>query len=336
MSCSFLRCLRITLFNNIPCPNFKRGRNEIHETAATTNNVTSFVEYFRSFGEISNPKEYKDLLAKFPDDPSDICNIVQGLIIHPFWIDKYGAKIEQDRINRELQARNVVDILDNIHRLQDGPLQQARPPGVRTVGTCRNFSLLLCSVLRSKGVAARLRCGFATYFDLQRYEDHWICEYWSDNEKYWVRVDPQLDDLHVRTLNITFDPCDVPMDAYLYAGEAWTMCRKERADPQAFGILEISGLGFIKGNIVRDILALNKIETLPWDLGWGILYKDYLNELDRSELGYVDRLARCSANSLVHLAHSFFQDDEKIRFPQDWNWTMAPTIAELTEQRSRL
>lgn len=295
--------------------------------------MTSFVEYFRSFGEISNPGEYKDLLVKFPDDPSEICNIIQGLMIHPFWVDRYGAKIAQDRINHELQARSAIDILDNIHHLLDEPLYQPRTPDMRTVGTSRNFSLLLCTVLRSKGVAARLRCGFATYLEQQPYEDHWICEYWSDNEKYWVRVDPQFDDLHVRTLNIVFDPYDVPIDVYLYAGEAWTMCRKGRADPSTFGIFEINGLGFVKGNIVRDILALNKIETLPWDLGWGILSNNYLDDIDRSELGYIDRLARCSANSLVHLAHSFFADDEKIRFPEDWNWAMAPTYAELGEDR---
>lgn len=297
--------------------------------------MSSFVEYFRSFAEISDPKEYTDLLVRLPDDPSDICNVVQGLIIHPLWIEKYGAEIDQNRINRELQARNVRDILENVHRLDNGPLNRARPPSLRAVGTCRNYSLLLCSVLRSKGVAARLRSGFATYFNQPQYEDHWICEYWSDTEKYWVRVDPQLDDLHIRTLNIDFNPGDVPIDVYLYAGEAWTMCRRERADPESFGVSGFNGFGFIKGSIVRDILALNKIETLPWDHGWGILYENYVDVVDRSELGYIDRLARCSANSLVHLAHSFFKDDEKIRFPEDWNWAMAPTYAELSKAGSR-
>lgn len=295
--------------------------------------MTSFVEYFRSVVEISDPKQYRKTLMQLPDDPADICDAIQGLIIHPYWLEKYGAEIEDDRIKHELQARSVCDILDNIHQLQNIPLDKARPPSMRTVGTCRNFALLLCSILRSKNIAARLRCGFATYFEKQQYVDHWICEYWSDAEKYWARVDPQLDELQINTLNIKFDPCNIPIDAYLYAGEAWTMCRRERADPQAFGIREIRGLGFIKGNIVRDILALNKIETLPWDLGWGILYENYLDQIDRSEFGYVDRLARCSANSLVHLAHSFFLDDEKIRFPEDWSWARAPTFAELAEVR---
>lgn len=298
--------------------------------------MTPFVEYFKSFGEFSDPKHYKHQLLAFPDDPVDICNVIHGLIIHPSLTSKYGVEIDDDRINTEQQARSVVDILDNIYRNQNTPLIQSRSPAMRTVGTCRNFSLLLCSVLQSKSVPARLRCGFATYLDRDRYVDHWICEYWSDDEKYWVRVDPQLDDLQVQALDIDFDPCDIPIDVYLYAGEAWVMCRRGRADSATFGVRDLNGLGFIKGNIVRDILALNKIETLPWDLGWGILDSDYLREVDRAELGYVDRLARCSANSLVHLAHSFFQDDEKIRFPEGWSLSMAPTIAQLSDESHRM
>lgn len=298
--------------------------------------MTPFVEYFTQHGEFTDPKHYHDQLQAFPDNPADTCKIIQGLVIHPFLTAKYGVEIDSGRINTEQQARSVVEILDNVCRIQKAPLIQVRPPHQRTVGTCRNFSLLLCSVLRSKGVAARLRCGFATYFEQHRYEDHWICEYWSEAHKAWIRVDPQLDDLQVQMLTIDFNPSNVPIDVFLYAGEAWIMCRKGRADPDTFGVLDLSGLGFIKGNIVRDILALNKIETLPWDLGWGILDKNYLQKVDRGEFAYIDRLAKCSANSLVHLAHSFFKDDEKIRFPDGWNLSMAPTIGQLRDESHRM
>ncbi len=31
------------------------------------------------------------------------------------------------------------------------------------------------------------------------------------------------------------------------------------------------GLEFVRGNLLRDFLAFNKIEILPWDGGWGYL-----------------------------------------------------------------
>lgn len=291
--------------------------------------MTPFVEYFLSHSEFSDPGRFESALLELPDDPAEICRVIQGLLIHPSWIPSYEASIDEDRVYSEQQARRVVDIIHNLFTLKDAPLVEPRPAQQRAVGVCRNFSLLLCSTLRCKGVPARLRSGFAPYFDPGYFEDHWICEYWSASGQYWVRVDPQLDAVQRKILNITFDPCDIPVDAYLYAGEAWVMCRKGRADPADFGVRDLNGLGFIKGSIVRDILALNRIETLPWDLGWGILDKHYLSGVDRAELGYVDRLARCSANSLVHLAHSFFNDDDKIRFPEGWALSMAPTIGEL-------
>ncbi|WP_456781864.1 transglutaminase domain-containing protein [Bradyrhizobium sp. USDA 3315] len=38
--------------------------------------------------------------------------------------------------------------------------------------TCRDFSLMLCSVLRHHGVPARIRCGFGRYFAPHPFHDH--------------------------------------------------------------------------------------------------------------------------------------------------------------------
>jgi len=293
--------------------------------------MNPFVEYFKSHGQISEPGRYGESLSRLPGDIEELCRIVQGLIIRPGWNSDYRASIPEDRVYSELQARTVVEILDTVQHLQGGSLAEARPPKLRAVGTSRNSALLLCSILRTQNVAARLRCGFAPYVRAGRFEDHWICEYWSDADKYWVRVDPQLDALQCQAFAVGFDPQDVPIDAYLYAGEVWVMCRRGRVDPDLCGNSDLRGLGFIKGNIVRDILALNKVEAMPWDSGWGIVGGGFSKDVERSQLSYIDRLARCSANSLVHLAHSFFADDERIRFPGGWDLSMAPTLRQLMD-----
>ena len=43
-----------------------------------------------------------------------------------------------------------------------------------------------------------------------------------------------------------------------------------QADPATFGIADMHGLGFVRGDHVRDVAALNKMELLPWD-GWGLI-----------------------------------------------------------------
>ncbi|MBC7316388.1 MAG: transglutaminase domain-containing protein, partial [Chloroflexi bacterium] len=53
-------------------------------------------------------------------------------------------------------------------------------------------------------------------------------------------------------------------------GRAWQMCRMGQADPEAFGIMDMHGLWFVRGNVVRDVASLNKMEMLPWDV-WGVI-----------------------------------------------------------------
>jgi hypothetical protein len=69
---------------------------------------------------------------------------------------------------------------------------------------------------------------------------------------------------------VDFDPLDVPRDRFLDAGDAWARCRSGALDPDAFGILDMHGLWFIAGNVVRDAAALSNMEMLPWDC-WGAM-----------------------------------------------------------------
>ena len=67
------------------------------------------------------------------------------------------------------------------------------------------------------------------------------------------------------------------------------LCRDGRADAAAFGILDLHGLWFIAGNVIRDVAALNNHEMLPWDV-WGAMAQS-----DAAlDLPFFDRLAELS------------------------------------------
>jgi hypothetical protein len=121
-----------------------------------------------------------------------------------------------------------------------------------------------CCFLRSKGVPARLRCGFAAYFG-DGWEDHWVCEYWDKQAQAWRMSDPQIDGMLKARCRIGFDPTDVPRQSFLTAGQAWLDCRGARSDPNRFGHGEVTGLWFLKVNVIRDHYALNGRETSAWD-----------------------------------------------------------------------
>ena len=125
----------------------------------------------------------------------------------------------------------------------------------RVVGTYRHFAVLSCAFLRHRGIPARARCGFASYFVADSFLDHWILEYRRPIDERWVRVDPEI---------LGFDFMRTPEDrvggAFLCGGEAWPLCRRGEADPSRFGVLGVPyawGIAEVRGNAVRDLAALN-------------------------------------------------------------------------------
>ncbi|OGO21930.1 MAG: hypothetical protein A2Z28_06380, partial [Chloroflexi bacterium RBG_16_51_9] len=230
------------------------------------------MQYYATQGVISDPGEYKALFNRLPDDIPQLVKVVPGLMLHMLWADRYGVNLSKERL-AEADLRKVSRQLKRMMELDDSHLTKERLPANRLVGNCRDFSTLLTAILRHKGIPARARCGFATYFNPDHYEDHWVCQYWKADEARWVMTDAQLDKFQREQLGVKFDTTDLPEGQFLPAGQGWQICRAGAADPEKFGILDMHGMWFIRGNLVRDLLSLNKIELLPWD-GWTLMPND--------------------------------------------------------------
>ena len=200
---------------------------------------------------------------RLPPDVASLNRVVQGLLVHCAWLGTYGH--DPDAFGPV--SRTTLPVGPRLAGLleRDGrALDQVRVPTQRGVGTCRDFALMLCAFLRAQGTAARLRCGFASYFG-EAWEDHWVCEYWNGREGGWCLSDAQLDGGMRAARGVAFDTANVPRDAFLTAGEAWLRCRAGQDDPERFGQDGTRGLWFMKVNVVRDALAVNNRETSPWD-----------------------------------------------------------------------
>ncbi len=244
-------------------------------------------EPFARFDPITDPRRRRSLYEPLSGDLGALDRIVQGIMIHVYWTAQYDYKPPAERM-AELQIRAVHQKLDRITELDPRPLTEARSPERKLLGTCRDHTVLLVSLLQHQGIPARARCGFATYFKPGWFVDHWVCEYWNESENRWKLVDAQLDAIQRRVLGIDFDPLDVPRNRFVVAGEAWRSCRLGQADPDRFGIFELKGLWFIRGNVLRDAAALNGMALLPWDT-WGLMQMPE-EKLGAGELGILDQL----------------------------------------------
>jgi hypothetical protein len=226
-------------------------------------------EFYSTQSPVSDPGDLAEYYAALPEDPRELAVIVRRLLIHRLEGGTFGFPIAEDRLRNDAETRYVDEILKLIRDREDAPLPAPRPYADRFVGTCRDFALLLCSFLRAKNIPARTRSGFADYFGTDGFHvDHVVTEYW-DEERGWLLADPQATEGH----KVDFDPLNVPRDRFLVAGKAWQLIRAGKADPKTFGLntpeLQLRGEWFVAGNIRLDLSAVNKVETLLWDI-WGI------------------------------------------------------------------
>jgi len=275
--------------------------------------VTDPLDYYATPGPMTNPQAEAGLFADLPKDVPALCRVVQGILIHIFWAERQAVNLSDER-KQEVQIRSVARKLARIRELDNRSLTVARPPENRLVGNCRDFSVVLCSILRYQGVPARARCGFGTYFAPNHFEDHWVCEYWKSDEKRWAMVDAQLDAVQREVLQIQFDPCDMPPGQFLPAGKAWQLCRAGQADPDKFGIFDMHGMWFIRGNLVRELASLNKIELLPWDC-WGLIESEQgLSDADMATLDHVAELTLAD-NTRFEEMRSIYESDAQLRVP---------------------
>jgi len=213
---------------------------------------------------MSYPGAHGRLMASCGEDVAGLCTTIQGLLLH----DHYGGLLYgtppdgfHDQSRKTLP---VAERLDAVLSRNPAPLVQARRVADREVGTCRDFALLLTSLLRERGIAARVRCGFASYFTPDQMEDHWVCEYWLAKERRWVRADAQLDAAHCNHLPIDFDTTDLPADCFVSAVDAWIRKRSGN-ETLVWGKGEITDLWFMEVNLARDVSWLLGADSSDWD-----------------------------------------------------------------------
>lgn len=282
------------------------------------------LKYYSEPGKITDLSKHKAFTTWLTADPSAIYQVVQGLIVHDLWVEQYGESYIKAHEYPQKTAY-MEDLLDKALALDNSNLAIPRHPRDRVIACCREFATLMCALLRAKGIPARSRCGFAVYFGWNgKYEDHWICEYW--NGQRWVMADPQLDPFQQSILiqwtmnagHVTeeimqsikqFNPRDLKPGEFLTAGQAWKLCREGNAVPGDFGIScpikpewgidSLYGLWFVRGQLLRDFAAVNKVETVPYlvrickDLDWRAWRLVYLkdNELTENDLLLLDTIA---------------------------------------------
>ncbi|MFC4503795.1 MULTISPECIES: hypothetical protein [Streptomyces] len=138
----------------------------------------------------------------------------------------------------------------------------------------------------------------------------------------WLLADAQLTDPDAAAhWTGDSDPMDVPRDRFLVAGRAWRAIREEGADPRTFGLHPpeegpLWGERFVAGNVRLDLAALNKVETLLWDV-WGADEGEFGEPLPEAVRALYDRAARVTADEVPFGAvRVLFAEEDGLRTPR--------------------
>jgi len=291
----------------------------------------SLLEYYATPDQITDLSAYRDQVAWLCDDVRMIFQVVQGLLIHDLWLQAYGICMRSEQ-TYGTKIAYMADLLEKATELDPRSLAIPRAPEQRVICCCREFATLFCAILRAKGIPARTRCGFARYLARPgMYEDHWVCQFFSAEQSRWVTVDPQIDPFQQSTIGIDFSPLDLPAGSFVCAGEAWRSSRSGATDatqygiavdPARFGLRSLYGQWFIRGQLLRDIAALNKQETVPFlvRLARGLTWDSWRlvaatdDELTQSDWELLDAAAEVSIDaSSIQTIRSLYESNPDLR-----------------------
>ncbi|MEU0095153.1 transglutaminase-like domain-containing protein [Kribbella sp. NPDC006257] len=227
----------------------------------------------------SDPGAQAALFDALPTDIPGLTAVIRNLVIH---YRGGGIEFTGDRYD-EINHRWVSAMLATDQRRNGTPLAVPREPFDRIVGCCRDYTLLTVSALRHKGIPARSRIGFGSYFANGFNHDHVVVEYWNGDR--WVMVDAQLEPGPAWN----FDTQDMEPGWFRSAAEVWLGYRSGELSGDDFGVdpsLPLRGGWFIRNYVFFQLAHLQGDELLLWD-GWGA----QSGSLEDADLELTDEIA---------------------------------------------
>ncbi len=267
--------------------------------------TSTILNHYRAFSTYTHPGLCGPTLrSELPDDVRALGLLVRKNIIHPTTLAAGNTGTNADlRFGDMKQVPwwrqpeddilvTAVAMLAELYRRDARGITDDRQPQDKLVVSCRFVAVLVASILKCKGVAARVRAGNAPYFGHGTAgavsTDHWINQYWSDRENRWVTIDVDGS----LSLNGAFDAYDMPPDQFDFPADAWLGIRSGRLDAQRFyNAKPERGVLAVLWSLFYDFHCLMNNEVIythrpRWTTPEGF------RALGAQGLGKIDRLAR--------------------------------------------
>jgi len=263
------------------------------------------LDHYLLFSTFTYPGLYQELVQKLPVDIRELGLLVRTNIIHRTTLEegntgtnadlKFGdmTKVPWWRQAEDDVLTTAAAILAELYRRDKRGFVLDRKEENKLVLTCRYVAIIMASILKSKGIPARVRSGNAPYFDMGNLgnvsADHWINQYWHAKEKRWVTIDV---DGSLSLKDNSFDPYDIPKGTFDFPADAWLNIRKGKDNPDRFWNAKPErGTIVVLWSLFYDFHCLMNDEVLYIHVPAPATYAQFM-KLTPSELKEIDQLAK--------------------------------------------
>lgn len=279
--------------------------------------------FYSQFSQYTNPGFYgEDLKKILPNDVREIGLLVRKQFIHRMTLKngntgsnedlRYGdmTKVPWYRQSEDDIFITASAMLAELYRRDPKGLTLNRMAENKLILTCRSTSILMASLLKIKGIPARVRSGFAPYFEVEglpgsKSDDHWINQYWNRQESRWVTID--VDGSLEGYLG--FDPYDISEGIFDFSADAWLLIRDGKIDDQHFwNAGGNGGLIVVAWELFYDFHCLMNDEVI------------YLHTPELTHFGKFDNLSEEQLKEIDGLAKLMQKPDDNFEELQNiWN-----------------
>lgn len=281
----------------------------------------SVLDFYRRYSAFTDPGEYTYLYENLPDSLPELCHLIRAQFIHAYAeLPRYREQIPEERWNEMTDYPDVKSILEGLLSYDSSGIVYDRKPEDRLVLICRHNAILLVSILKYRGIPARVRYGHATYLIPGFHTSHAVCEVWNEKERRWMLVDPSMDRV------------DFSREEFDFSNDAWLQLQNGEIDPNLYGVPHrYTGMVSILTKVCGDLMCILGTES-PIYLYPPIM--DYAfknnNQLTGEQILTLNRISELmksiDADSLAEL-RSIYENTPEIQLTQ--SFTAVSTHADM-------
>lgn len=258
------------------------------------------LEFYKKTSPYTDLGLYTDFAKNLPNDINELCLLQRNQIIHPFDLSNevmrndsnspYGDMMKVSktslRYENDIFPTAQAVLAELLRRDKNYSIDRKIEDKVHVC--CREQTILLASILKSKNIPARARSGFAKYVSASGTQagDHWITEYYSSTNKRWTLVDA---DMYFDKDILDFDLLDIPRQNFIFGAEAYLGIRENKfkseeiyysSSPLTFGLnASIRGLFFDFHSLMNDEIIFLHLPKYIIDKNFKLSEEEFI-ELD--------------------------------------------------------